>query len=236
MERPTINLTQDEAMRRFTAPIPIFALAALSICATADAEAAKPKDITSTASYKMSVSLFKELTAHRDIVMLGDSLTARGAWTELTQSSSIANRGIGGDTTAGILSRLDPIILMKPKAIFIMAGINDLGRNIPPSEITTNYIAIIERLSTPNQKIYIQSTLYTSRKSRLANNDLITIINTQMSSYCQTSEKCEYIDLNKTMSSNKKINKQNTGDGIHLTGNGYITWSKAIAPYIPDKR
>src|SRR5271165_261445 len=41
------------------------------------------------------------------IVMLGDSLTEGGPWLELTGCPSIVNRGIGGDTTKGVLGRLD---------------------------------------------------------------------------------------------------------------------------------
>ncbi|VDA83922.1 hypothetical protein BANRA_01348 [Escherichia coli] len=39
--------------------------------------------------------MFELLKEQRDIVMLGDSITARGEWNELLPSLSVANRGIG---------------------------------------------------------------------------------------------------------------------------------------------
>ncbi|MCO7630558.1 GDSL-type esterase/lipase family protein [Pseudomonas guariconensis] len=196
---------------------------------------AQPKiktDITSMASYRMRVSLFDRLTEHRNIVMLGDSITARGEWSELTESRSIANRGIGGDTTKGILSRLDSIIKMQPNAIFIMVGINDLAVGYRPPQIVRNYKEVVERLSGKGRKIFIQSTLYTSRQTRLHHNKYVVEINEAMRSYCESSGKCEYIDLNEWMSSGGMIKPSNTGDGIHLTGEGYKEWAKALAPYI----
>ena len=46
-----------------------------------------------------------------EIVMLGDSLTERHDWNGLlTAQAIVRNRGIAGDTTDGVLARLDEII------------------------------------------------------------------------------------------------------------------------------
>src|SRR5262245_59343345 len=44
------------------------------------------------------------------IVMLGDSLTEGAPWRELTGCPNLVDRGIGGDTTAKVLARLDDIL------------------------------------------------------------------------------------------------------------------------------
>ena len=62
----------------------------------------------------------------RNIVMLGNSLTERGFWSEYFPDKRVLNRGIGGDRIVGMLARLDPIVGGQPRAIFIMAGVNDL--------------------------------------------------------------------------------------------------------------
>ena len=71
---------------------------------------------------------FYELTPVKkhNIVMLGNSLTERGLWGEYFQPAYVLNRGIGGDCVSGMIARLETILSGKPKALFIMAGVNDL--------------------------------------------------------------------------------------------------------------
>jgi lysophospholipase L1-like esterase len=96
------------------------------------------------------------------VVMLGDSITAGVAWNELLGISGIANRGIGSDTTGGILGRLSNIYELNPKICFIMAGINDIGKNIAMEIIINNMTQIIDELENHGIEVIIQSTLYVS--------------------------------------------------------------------------
>ena len=41
-----------------------------------------------------------------DVVMLGDSITNLVNWNEILDNKRVANLGIGGDSTAGVLNRL----------------------------------------------------------------------------------------------------------------------------------
>ena len=56
-----------------------------------------------------------------EIVMLGDSITGRGEWKELLENEHLINLGVDGDTTSGILSRVNPILELEPKVVFLMA-------------------------------------------------------------------------------------------------------------------
>src|SRR5208283_263374 len=63
------------------------------------------------------------------VVFLGDSITQ--GWTALAKvfpDFKVVNRGIGGDTTRGILYRLNADVLaLKPAAVVLLIGINDIG-------------------------------------------------------------------------------------------------------------
>jgi lysophospholipase L1-like esterase len=59
--------------------------------------------------------------------MLGDSLTEWGNWHELVPEHRIINRGIAGDTSSGVLDRLQEVIERRPKVVFVMIGTNDIG-------------------------------------------------------------------------------------------------------------
>ena len=118
-------------------------------------------------NYKKVINEFKKHPLNfGDIVFLGNSITAEGKdWSERLSYPNIKNRGIGGDVTAGVLARIDEITYFKPKAVFLLIGINDLWNNTPnvPSVeyISSNIIKIsnvINKIS-PNTKIYIQTIL-----------------------------------------------------------------------------
>src|SRR5882672_7029633 len=80
------------------------------------------------------------------IVMLGDSLTEGAPWRELTGCLSLVNRGIGGDTTTRLRGRLDEVLKLKPRAIFLMIGVNDISLSVPRSTSVENLRAILDRL------------------------------------------------------------------------------------------
>lgn len=118
-------------------------------------------------NYKKIIKEFKKNPLEfDDIVFLGNSITAEGEdWGRRFGYSKIKNRGIGGDVTDGVLARLDEIIYFKPRAVFLLIGINDLWNNTPtipkPAYIGTNIIKIadiIKRRSS-DTKVYIQTVL-----------------------------------------------------------------------------
>ena len=88
---------------------------------------------------KPRYSLFELFAPESDYVMLGDSITEGGLWSEFFPDVKIANRGVWGDTTGDILSRMDSVYLLKPKKVFIMAGFNDLNQYHNIDDILSNY-------------------------------------------------------------------------------------------------
>src|SRR4029079_10523474 len=91
------------------------------------------------------VRVFNWMTANRrsfwehrerdrhSIVFAGDSLTA--SWKTLDQDfngTRVANRGIGGDVSRGLLFRFrEDVLQLQPKAIVILIGTNDLTAHQP---------------------------------------------------------------------------------------------------------
>ncbi|CAN5347132.1 hypothetical protein BH09VER1_BH09VER1_28020 [soil metagenome] len=76
------------------------------------------------------------------IVLAGDSLTAGPHWEDLQKAfpdQIIANRGIGGDTSRGLLFRFQEDVLdLHPKAIMILIGDNDLSAHGKPDDTIFN--------------------------------------------------------------------------------------------------
>jgi lysophospholipase L1-like esterase len=88
------------------------------------------------------------------IVFLGNSITERAEWQELLADSRypVLNRGIGGDNSFGILARIDEVLRGRPRAIFLMDGINDQFRKLPQEVSVNNYKRIIKRIKRSHQR------------------------------------------------------------------------------------
>jgi lysophospholipase L1-like esterase len=60
------------------------------------------------------------------VLMLGDSLTAQGEWNAMLGEPLVANRGIDGDTSAGVLARMSDDADFRGDAVVIWIGTNDV--------------------------------------------------------------------------------------------------------------
>ena len=87
------------------------------------------------------ISAFEALPiAPDDVVFLGDSITEAGPWEELFPGIRVRNRGIGGDTTGGVLRRLEQVTSGGPAKVFLLIGTNDLGRGASEAEIVAGWL------------------------------------------------------------------------------------------------
>src|ERR1700690_2774299 len=92
------------------------------------------------------------------VVFLGDSITQM--WGDDLGGSfpgmRVANRGISGDTTRGVLIRLDEDVLaLHPAAVVILIGTNDLEEKADPETIAANLKLIIAALEKADPKMPI---------------------------------------------------------------------------------
>lgn len=184
--------------------------------------------------YLDKVSQFKVLSSNDNlrIVMLGDSITDGGEWYELLNSNLVQNRGISGDTTIGVLNRLDTINNNIQK-VFIMIGINDIASYKSIDEIYNNYTKIIDKLNSKNIEVFIQSILYVAKKYPNSKeiNLKVSELNNRLLELSEN-RNIKFIDLNLILSDNKFLKEKYQNDGIHLNGEAYYLWANEIKPLI----
>ncbi|HEY0667104.1 MAG TPA: GDSL-type esterase/lipase family protein [Sphingobacteriaceae bacterium] len=196
----------------------------------------KVDSTTRPAIYDARAGQFRSFpNSRRDIIFLGNSITAYGNWEELLGTRHAKNRGIPGDNTFGVLERLDEVIEGKPSKVFILLGINDVGRGFPDSMIIKNYQRIIRRikLGSPRTKIFIHTLLPVNNtfKPALAHfnkDEHILAVNNGIKMLA-VSENITMIDLyTPFLDKDNRLDKDYAFDGLHLNGKGYLKWAELL--------
>jgi lysophospholipase L1-like esterase len=185
-------------------------------------------------AYEKCMTVYSLYHEQKNIVMLGNSLTAYANWAELLNRPDIANRGIGGDITAGFIARLNYVINVKPKICFIEGGVNDIGRGIHQDTILKNLTSIVDTLQRNNIKPVLTTvTLVTKQyhyksKNPVEINKKIKELNKEIFKLAKE-KNIKLIDLNSYISDeNFRISEYAVKDGIHFTGKTYLIWKHEL--------
>lgn len=175
--------------------------------------------------------VLNEFAPENPIVFLGDSLTDLYPIHEFIHDERIVNRGIANETTYDIMGRIEDVISLKPRAVILLAGINDYLRKgvKSPLIVSQNVIGIVEKLKETIDDVRLVS-LYPVNKKKLkisgfylrkVNNKKIILTNEYLKKYCRKNG-IEFIDMYpKLTDETLNLNKDYTIEGLHLNLNGY---------------
>jgi lysophospholipase L1-like esterase len=165
------------------------------------------------------------------IIFLGNSITEMGDWKKVLNDSTVINRGIGGDITYGVLKHLKDITDRNPSKVFILLGINDIGKDIPDVVIVDNYLKIVREIhdKCPKTMIYVQSVLPVNPglpqfPRHYHKHEHILALNKLLASHAKEGN-YKYIDIFQLFADgNGLLGSQYTYDGIHLRQSAYPIW------------
>ena len=169
------------------------------------------------------------------VVFLGDSITQgwspkfRGRF----QGMKLANRGIGGDTTRGMLIRLEEDVLsLKPKAIVILAGTNDIEVGLEPELIGRNFAKIIAGIKKHSEEVPIVVCLvFPSSATKKRPADKIKRLNEIYAGIVKGDAQITVVDTwSLYADKNGDAPKALFPDLLHMNGNGYAKWESALIP------
>jgi len=171
------------------------------------------------------------------VVFVGDSLT--GSWKSLAASFpglKVANRGIGGDVSRGVVFRFKEDVLdLEPKAIVINIGSNDLSAHGDPATIEANIQELIKQARDYKSGVpIIVCTIPPRDKADApAKPGAYADINTRILKLEKPSKKFEVLDLF-TLYANKDGKPADpanfAADKLHLAEPGYKVWADALKP------
>ena len=164
------------------------------------------------------------------VVFLGDSITEGGSWHELFPDVRVHNRGIGGDTTPGVLERLHQVTAGRPAKVFLKIGTNDLSFGRREDEIVANIREIVDRIhaESPGTRVYVQSVLPRDVGYR----ERIESLNARLAE-AMPRQRATFVDLYPLfLAADGSILDRLANDELHLLGPGYEVWRDAIAPLV----
>lgn len=175
-------------------------------------------------------------------VLAGDSLSLWFPPDLLPTELTWLNQGISGETSAGLLQRLDLFDRTQPEVIFVMIGINDLIRGVRDETVLANQQLVIEHLKEfhPKAQIVVQSILphgaehatWEGKAKLLAiSNDRIRKLNERLETIAK-SEEVHYLNLHPLfIDADGNMRSSFSTDGLHLSSDGYLVWRSALQLY-----
>jgi lysophospholipase L1-like esterase len=92
------------------------------------------------------------------VVFLGDSITDLWRLNEYFPDRDFVNRGISGQITGQMLGRMKAdVIDLRPAAVVILGGTNDLARDIPLTAIEDNYVLLADLAAAAKIRVVFTS-------------------------------------------------------------------------------
>ena len=186
----------------------------------------------SMSRYIMTSDNHRHFSPNADLVMFGDSITEWAPWADIFRDVSMVNRGLAGDTTTGMLRRIDTTLNVKPKLVCFMAGINDLAQGYDVDHIYQNYIDMLKVWQENDIRILVQSTLYVGSKLQGLNSS-VELLNRKISEYC-SQQGIAFLDVNSVLSPNQLMSNEYSCDDLHLNAKAYQVWAEVLQPAITE--
>ena len=164
-----------------------------------------------------------------DVAFIGDSITDGYDIKTYYPQLNAVNRGIGGDTTTGVLNRLKVSLYdISPKVIVMCIGGNNLD------SMMENYDDILQGIkdNLPNSKVIVCS-LYPTAYLFSDRNEQILSINAELKTLTQ-SFNYAYYDMYSIMvdGETKQFDLDYTSDGLHPNKLAYEKITEALTPVI----
>lgn len=177
------------------------------------------------------------------VVFFGDSITEflpvsdwYGEYS-IRSGKELYNRGIGGDTTLGLYKRAkENVTCIKPCAVVILIGTNDLGMGFDSKFLKSNMENILRlfKEECPDCKVILEAIypVIEGRAGKRKNSDILEA----NKKYKALSEKygATFIDLTKELADEKgNLKAECTYDGLHLSARGYEVTTREIIKLLP---
>lgn len=171
------------------------------------------------------------------VVFFGDSITQ--GWGDDLHGAfpgmKVANRGISGDTTRGMLIRLKQDVLsLNPACVVMLMGTNDLEEKAKPQTIADNVRLIVDELKKHNSELpIVLCNIFPSSATKNRPADKIKLINELCFAAVKGDPQITIIDTWSLFANGQGDAKpEEMPDLLHPNEAGYGKWAGALRPIL----
>ena len=158
------------------------------------------------------------------VIFLGDSITEDWRLNEYFPDRDFLNRGIAGQITSQMLGRMKPDVLdLRPAALLILGGINDIGLRTPLNVTESNLMAICDLADFAHIKVILATALPVTNDemTRAHPPDQIRALNQWLQTFC-AQHGYTFLDYYSEMvDASGQMKADLTYDGLHPNSTGY---------------
>jgi lysophospholipase L1-like esterase len=189
------------------------------------------------------------------VVFYGDSITDGWRLNEYFPNRDFVNRGISGQITGQMLGRFQTdVTALKPAAMLILAGTNDIARGVPASTIQANFTMMADLADHHGIRLAIASILPVSdyhkdknptfERTRQRPPHAIQEMNAWLRKFCEQ-RGYVYVDyFEATKNAEGLLTIDLADDGLHPNAKGYRVMAplalagieEALSPKQPERR
>ena len=170
------------------------------------------------------------------LVFLGDSITQGfGDAASIFAGGKVANRGISGDTTRGVLLRLeDDVLALNPRGVVLLIGTNDLEEHAEPEVIAGNMKLILAALKQHNPTMpVLLCYVFPSSTSKQRPSEKIKKLNGLYRAAAEDEPQVTVLDTFALFANEKGDAKvEEMPDLLHPNSIGYAKWAGALRPML----
>jgi len=176
--------------------------------------------------------------AQGSVVLVGDSLTA--GWkapvlAEAFPGLKIANRGVGGDTSRGVLFRFKEDVLdLKPRAIMLLVGGNDLSAHGDPKFAAENITTMLDMVQAydPNLPVILAQGPPSASPKAPHKPGARADLNARIAKIAEGRKNVTLVDLFTPLATpdGKPVPEYFAEDMVHISPAGYQKWLETLVP------
>lgn len=173
------------------------------------------------------------------VVFLGDSITDLWRLNEYFPDRDFINRGVSGQMASQMLGRMKQDVMdLHPAAVVILAGTNDLARQIPLTSIEDDYLMLADLAAASKIKVIFASVLPVSDAHKNVDPsyertpshppEFIRALNDWLRAFC-TQRGYVFLDYYPALADNAgQMDADLSDDGLHPNAKGY----RVMAPLL----
>lgn len=210
-------------------------IAALCLAGFMQVVAQEPlKDLANFGRYKEANAAVQQPVK---AVFMGNSITDGwpSADPDFFTKNGYVGRGIGGQVSAQMLMRFrQDVINLKPQAVVILAGTNDLAHNdyaVTPEQTFDNVVSMVQLAQANGIKVILCSTLPAYQfgwRPELKPAEDIKAFNKKVNAYADAHD-ILYVDYHSAMKDERDgLPEKYSKDGVHPTLEGYKVMEKLV--------